>query len=264
MYYALITRLERRIYKGAKQVLVVVSRKVAADLERYYDHNDFTPLIYHGVDRVLFTTEKRVNLRSQARGKLNLLESDFVLLLVGNDWKNKGLPCVLEAATRLAIPELKILVVGNDTTAPYTPALHSAGLANRVQFLPLRRDVEFYYAAADVYVGPSLEDAFAMPPLEAMACGLPVIVSRQAGVSEVITDGSDGFILEDSRDADGLATLICNLYGDAALRDRLGNNASRTALQYTWDRNAEELRGVIDEILDTRHGVERCATPASC
>ena len=49
--------------------------------------------------------------------------------------------------------------------------------------------------AADAYVGPSLEDAFALPPAEAMACGLPVIVSNQAGACEIITDGVDGIVL---------------------------------------------------------------------
>ena len=57
--------------------------------------------------------------------------------------------------------------------------------------LPPRKDVEFYYAAADVYAGPSLQDSYAMPPAEAMACGLPVIVSASAGVSEIVTSGKD-------------------------------------------------------------------------
>jgi len=48
-------------------------------------------------------------------------------------------------------------------------------LEGRVLFLPQRPDVEWYYAAADAYIGPSLEDSFALPPLEAMACGLSVI-----------------------------------------------------------------------------------------
>ena len=67
--------------------------------------------------------------------------------------------------------------------------------SGRVHFLPPRQDVEFYYAAADAYVGPSLEDTFALPPQEAMACGMPVIVSAENGTSEIITDGKDGLIL---------------------------------------------------------------------
>ena len=58
-----------------------------------------------------------------------------------------------------------------------------------MKFVPPRNDIEFYYAAADAYVGPSLEDTFAQPPAEAMACGLPVIVSSANGTSEIVTDG---------------------------------------------------------------------------
>ena len=73
------------------------------------------------------------------------------------------------------------LVVGRDIVDPYRSTLARLHLEDRVAFLPLRLDVEFYYAAADLYVGPSLEDAFGMPPLEAMACGVSSIVSSQVG-----------------------------------------------------------------------------------
>jgi glycosyltransferase involved in cell wall biosynthesis len=118
-----------------------------------------------------------------------------------------------------------------------------------VAILPSVPEIEWHYAAADLYVGPSIEDSFAMPPLEAMACGLPVVVSRQAGVSELITDGVDGLILEDPRDAAGLAKLISRLSTDPVLCQRLGENARKTAGQYTWDRNAEQLRALFDEVL---------------
>lgn len=263
LYYALIKRLERWIYSRENVPLTVISRKVAADIHRFCQRGSNLFLSYYGRDPLRFSLESRAGLRQEARSFLGLAENDFGLLLVGNDLKKKGLHCLLDAVGQLAIPELRILVVGSDTTTPYKAALQRTRLTERVQFLPLRGDVEFYYAAADAYVGPSLEDAFAMPPLEAMACGLPVIVSRQAGVSEVITHRVDGLILEDPRDASHLASLIGDLHGNVALRERLGQSASKTALQYTWDRNTEELRSVIEEVLDARRGVERCATPAS-
>jgi UDP-glucose:(heptosyl)LPS alpha-1,3-glucosyltransferase len=253
--------LERRTYAREDLPLVVVSRKVAADLERYYGRNRHLHLVYHGWDRSRFGCDRRANLRSQARQVLNLRENNFALLLVGNDWKKKGLACLLEAVGRLPISELRVLVVGNDTKAPFLTSIQRAGLKDRVQFLPLRRDVEFYYAAADAYVGPSLEDAFAMPPLEAMACGLPVIVSRQAGVSEIITHGADGLVLEDPKDAGVLASMIRDLFAHDDLRQRLGENASNTALKYTWDRNAEQLRAVMEEILSARNGAPRGVQP---
>jgi UDP-glucose:(heptosyl)LPS alpha-1,3-glucosyltransferase len=113
----------------------------------------------------------------------------------------------------------------------------------------LIREVESYYAAADLYAGPSLEDSFAIPPLEAMACGLPVIVSRQAGVSELLTHGVDGFILEDATDARQLAEFILTIYENPDLRQFLSVNAAATARYYTWQRNAEEMKSFFNECL---------------
>lgn len=58
-------------------------------------------------------------------------------------------------------------------------------------------DVLFFYAAADAYVAPSLEESFGLPIMEAMACGLPVIASVQSGASETIVDGETGYLLRD-------------------------------------------------------------------
>jgi UDP-glucose:(heptosyl)LPS alpha-1,3-glucosyltransferase len=263
LYYSLITMLERRYYTREDIALVVVSKKVGDDLQRFYGRKNQLSLVYHGWDPSRFGYASRVGLRPQARQLLSIAEKAFAVLLIGNDWKNKGLPCLLDAVSRLDAPDICILAVGSDTNAPYASAIRRLGLQSRVRFLPIRPDVEFYYAAADVYVGPSLEDAFAMPPLEAMACGLPVIVSSQAGVSEVITHGVDGLILEDPRDAEALASMIGDLHRDAALRELLGKNAAQTAQRHTWDRNTEQLRAVIEQILSSRHRLKPCPIPAN-
>jgi glycosyltransferase involved in cell wall biosynthesis len=122
--------------------------------------------------------------------------------------------------------------------------------------------VELYYAAADLYVGPSLEDAFALPPFEAMACGVPSIVSSQAGVSEIITEGVDGFILEDPQGSGKLAELIKLICGNEALREKMGEAAARTAAQYTWDGNATQLRTLFEQVLEQRRNPSFSKAPA--
>src|SRR5207247_6480287 len=102
-------------------------------------------------------SENRARLRERARRTLGLSEEDLCLLLVGNDWKTKGLPCVLEALGRLTAHPIRLLVVGRDIVDPYRFAMARLCLDDRVAFLPLRPDIEFYYAAADAYVGPSFE-----------------------------------------------------------------------------------------------------------
>jgi UDP-glucose:(heptosyl)LPS alpha-1,3-glucosyltransferase len=133
-----------------------------------------------------------------------------------------------------------LLVVGRDDRSIFLPLLERLDLQQQVQFHPSTEDIERFYAAADLYAGPSLEDSFAMPPLEAMACGLPVITSVNNGGSQIITEGVDGFVLPDPRDITALSSLVRRLYADPDLRLRVGENAARTARSYTWERNARE------------------------
>lgn len=248
-YYLLVMALKRLVYGRKSTILTVVSRKMARHLTRPGRGESQLPVIVHGIDAQKFSVEVRRKLRPSARRELGLCETDFCLAVVGNDWKNKGLPCLLEALGRLATGPLRLLVVGRDIVEPYSSALARLHLENRVTFLPLRSDVEMYYAAADLYVGPSLEDAFGMPPLEAMACGVPSIVSSQMGVSEIITNGVDGFILDNPQDSARLAELIDLLCSNGPLRQQMGEAAAKTAAQYTWDENARQLDQLFREVL---------------
>ena len=251
--YQLFMLLERHVYIQKDLPLITISRKSRRDLCALYHRNDGVVEMYYGIDSRKFSPEVRARLRRDSRSSLGFLESDFVVLLIGNDWNNKGLRCLLETIQIVDEPRVKVAVAGTDDPAPYQVLLESDGLNSRVAFFPPRPDPEFYYAAADVYAGPSREDAFGLPPLEAMACGLPVIVSRQAGVSEIVKDTEDGFILENPEDARALAALIRRLCENEELRQQMGRRAAETARHYDWRRNAEELSAVFRQILDEKH-----------
>ncbi len=252
LYYALIVALERYVYPRRDISLLAISRKAVEDLACFYSQNQSLPVIYAGLDQRLFSPRRRAERRAQARQSLGLDEEAFALLLIGNDWKKKGLGTILEALADLKPLPLCLLVVGQDDERPYRALLGQWALGERVRFLPPRPDVEFYYAAADAYVGPSLEDAFAQPPAEAMACGLPAIVAKTMGVAEIMTDGKDGFVLDDPRDVAGLRERIRRLYEDRALREKIGENAARTAAAYTWERNAAELYAVFQRAFEQK------------
>jgi glycosyltransferase involved in cell wall biosynthesis len=251
-YYHLLMALERIAYTNPKTLLVPVSKRVAGAVQHWYGRSDVLPAVYNGADLDRFSPEERARLRAPARLALRLDDAVFAILLIGNGWKNKGLPCLLSAVERLADPCLHLLVVGQDDVSPYESLLRRTGLSRAVSFLPIRPDVELYYAAADAYAGPSLEDAFPLPQLEAMACGLPVIVSRRSGVSEIITPGVDGVVLEDSGDAATLASLLRSLRDDAGLRRRVGALAARTARRFSWERNATEMKARFEIALERK------------
>jgi glycosyltransferase involved in cell wall biosynthesis len=247
LYYGFIMFLERRLYTRNDVTLVLIARKTFDELSRIYGRHDGCHIVYTGLDLKRFSPERCATLRALARHEIGLEENAFAIVLVGNDWRNKGVPTILEALALLESPDIHLLIVSREDAAPARAMAHGLGLQQAVHFLPPREDVEFYYAAADAYAGPSLEDTFAIPPAEAMACGLSVIVSRANGCAEIIRDGEDGLILEDSRDAAGLARMIQRIRNDADFRSILGQNAAVTAGNYTWDRNGQELTAILED-----------------
>ena len=249
LYYKLIMFLERRIYRDPGVRLVAVSSLVAAQLKSSFRREDVT-VIPNAVDTFRFTPEARMVRRNASRQSLSYAASDFVLLLIGNDWKKKGLDTLLKALALLTDLPLRALVVGSDEPGFYRPLLDQLALQDRVRFEKPSADVLSFYAAADLYVGPSLEDAFNLPILEAMTCGLPIIASAHAGASEIVRDGETGFILRDPQDHLQLAHLIRRIYADETLRQTMGKAASRHVLTNCgWNENTRKSREFLENAL---------------
>jgi glycosyltransferase involved in cell wall biosynthesis len=144
-------------------------------------------------------------------------------------------------------------VVGKDDPGLYRPTLRQLRLDDRVRFLAPAADVLSFYSAADAYVAPSLEDAFGLPILEAMACGLPVIASVQAGASENVVDGSTGYLLRDPMNHVELAELIRRLAGDGTAAQMLGAAAAQfVQASVSWDRNASATRDFLESSIASR------------
>jgi len=236
-YYALLTYLERRIYVNPKVTLAAVSQRTAALLSNYFHRQDVT-VIPNGVDTAHFSPSARVARRELARARRQCRREDFVLLLIGNDLNTKGLPTVLEALSlQLEIPA-RLIVVGDDPTAASRELAQRLGVLDRCFWEPAVADILDAYAAADLYVSPSREDSFGMPVAEAMACGLPVITSVLAGISSLLHDGVDSFVLRDPHDSKTLGKLVRTLYEHSELRSRMGQAATNVSLGWTWERNA--------------------------
>lgn len=249
LYYKLIMFLERIIYQHPRTRLVAVSGLVASQLKSYFRREDVA-VIPNAVDTSRFTPAARIGQRNSFRQSLSYAEGVFVLLLIGNDWKKKGLNTLLKAVSLLKDLPLRVLVVGSDDASIYGNLLDQLGLRDRVRFEKPSADVLSFYAAADLYAGPSLEDAFNLPILEAMACGLPVIASSNAGASEMIRDGETGFVLRDPKDHLQLANLIQRIFTDQGLRREMGEAASRQVLENcNWEDNASKTRELLEDTL---------------
>lgn len=246
-YYSFLTSMENRIYANARVSLAAVSQRTAALLRRYFQREDVR-VIPNGVDTRQFSPAKRLAFRRELRSQRKFLESDFVLLLIGNDWGTKGFPAILAAMAANRELPLRLLVAGQDPMAPsFLGAAGRLGLGEHCHWQTASADALGLYAVADAYVSPSREDSFGLPVLEAMACGLPVITSVFAGVSQIVTDGVDGFVLSDPRDSTALANLLRRLSQQRDLCQQIGENAARTAQAYTWERHASETWDFLKE-----------------
>lgn len=183
--------------------------------------------------------------KSAARLQLGLPEGRC-LLLVGNDYRKKGLGTLLTVLREL--PEDVVLaVVGNPGQIPvFERQAQAEGVAGRVFFLGSLQDVAPAYRAADCLVHPTLEDTFAMVVLEAMAHGLPVVVSSAAycGISSLLSHGADALLLDNPQDAAHLAATLEQVLGDEALRQQLGAQARAFASRYQWPAIARQQEAV--------------------
>lgn len=251
-YYGILTALERRVYSDRKISLAAVSQRTAALLNKYFHRQDIC-IIPNGVDAAQFSPSARLALRPEARLRRNFQDTEFVLLLIGNDWHTKGLSTILAAmASCLGLP-LHLLVAGEGSLEAFREIAAKLGLLERIHCERPRPDVIDLYAAADAYVSPTREDAFALPPLEAMACGLPVVTSVHNGGSQIITDTVDGFVLRDSHDPVSLAKIIRLLCEQENLRGCIGEAAAKTASGWTWDRNAEAVWQLLKDAAARKH-----------
>ena len=189
--HRLILAIEARaLAPGAFRCALVNSELVRRDLiERYQVDPEKIRLIRNGVDIERFHPRHRENAGRELRERLGLAGEGPVVLFLGSNYGRKGLDLLLEAfpAFLREFPRAKLLVVGADAgISRWKRRARDLGVDPAVTFLGKRNDPEACYAAADLYALPTRYDSFAFTVLEALASGLPVIVSDAAGAAELV------------------------------------------------------------------------------
>jgi UDP-glucose:(heptosyl)LPS alpha-1,3-glucosyltransferase len=231
--------LEARSFRPeASKKIVAVSRRVKEETIRHYGvPAEKIVVIHNGVDGAEFKPSPEA--RGLIRNQLGLADSDYLLLFVGSGFRRKGLPAAIQAVDR--VPSAKLVVAG-EGRAPAHP---------RVLMLGRRTDVAHLYAAADAFIFPTLYDPFPNAVLEAMASGIPVIVSRVAGVSEVIS--GDSIVVENPLDVAELAAAVKTLE-DPAVRKPMGEAARKKALARPLEMVLQENLRLYDEVVAMKRG----------
>ncbi len=223
-----ISKLESWQYHRSKARIVAVSQRVSRDLFRCYQVKSRVDVIHHGVDAQAFRA-------GPCEGSVNsfLFVGDF----------RKGVKTCIRALSRLPTGTLRC--IGSTPPGPYAAFAKALGIADRVEFSGPTRHIASQYRCADALLLPTPYDAFGLVVLEAMASGLPVIVSREAGAAELITHGENGLILDHK---DELPHLMKQLQTDHALSARLAARGRETALAHSWDEVARETMTIYREL----------------
>ena len=167
----------------------------------------------------------------------------FTILYVGTISYRKGVPYLLEACRRLRLANVRVVLVGPAGDFPILK--HPGGF----EYVPgvAFSELTTWYRRASVFVFPSLAEGSARVNLEAMACGVPVITTKEAG--SPVRDGVEGFVVP-ARDVDALADRIRMLHGDPTLRRDMGAAArARIEAQFTWDRYWDSFMALYNQLI---------------
>lgn len=262
--------IERRLVRHA-DLLIAECPQDRADLIRLYGADDARiRTVPCGVDLSEFYPVSR----PAARRALGLSDDEFVILQLGRLVPRKGIDNVIRALAKLP-PELpaRLLVVGGESAESderATPEIarlrgiaRECGVAARVSFTGQRQRERLRdcYAAADVFVSTPWYEPFGITPLEAMACGTPVIGSAVGGIQYSVVDGVTGYLVP-PRDPEALAARLAHLHANPLLAATLGAAGIRRARgMFTWDRIARELADAYRAVLPrpARHACKGAA-----
>lgn len=205
-----------------------------------------------GIDLKRFHPDHREATRRRTREQLGINPSDLVILFVGMNFELKGLKTLIIAIARAKTKangrSIRLVVVGKGNQSRYKKLAATMGIDNDLIFTGVcNTAIENFYAAADFYALLSDFDTFGMTVLEAMASGLPVLVSTMVGAKDLVVDGIQGYIV-DTNNITAVAARIVDLLAEEK-RTAMGCAARQVAEEHGWDTVVGKIQCIYDELL---------------
>jgi len=261
-----VARVEKKGICGEKQPLILpVSGLVRDELVKVYPiPEDRIQVAPPGVSLKRFSAIDRPKCRKEIRQRFDLTETDVVVLFVGMNFEIKRLDLLVRGLaeavhSRSNRCRLKLLVVGRGDADRYRALAQELDISEHVVFAGVTREVETFYAGADIFAMPSAFDTFGLVVLEAMAAGLPVIISDKVGARDLIDSGYNGIVLPSSLTVSDMAAALQQLEHPEK-RFRMGKAAEKTAAYYDWDRVAEQTADLYRRVA---HEKNACGSTAA-
>ncbi|WP_157957018.1 glycosyltransferase family 4 protein [Salinicola salarius] len=207
-------------------------------------------LIPNGVDVVRFSVD--LCSRKRIRQELGILEYEFVIIFVGHEFERKGLRFILEAMPHVC-SGVRLLVVGGggeQEVRRFKSLSEQLGVDERVLFLGVRSDIPGLMNASDAFILPTYYEAWPLVGLEAMACGLPALMTPVAGIPEFLENGINGLFID--RNSKDVASKINLLLSDSDNLARMKTKARDVALGYSWEKISEKYLELAREIQEEK------------
>ena len=199
--------------------------------------------------------DQREHDRWQIRREYQLADEDVVLLCVAHNFRLKGVARVIEALGCLkgdpCFERLRLIIAGRDNPAGCGRLAERLQVTERIKFAGPTQRIDAFYHAADVLVHPTYYDPCSRVVLEALSAGLPVISTRYNGASELITDGRQGYVLEEPDQVEALADRLRRLTDDDHRR-ACGEQVAAVTEHISMRAHAAEVRKLYGRILRDR------------
>jgi Glycosyltransferase len=210
--------------------------------------------VYLGVDPHFRVIHQ--NQLTETREKYHLPER--FILYVGSEQPRKNFQSVIRAFQSLKntynLEGIKLVKVGRpqigeDDRKAIFDLIGELGLAKDVFFMDYvpEEDLPSMYNLADLFVYPSLYEGFGLPPLEAMACGTPVVTSNTSSLPEVVGDAG---IMVDPLDVDALADSMHQVLTDDVLHEKLRNMGIARAREFSWEKTAQKTWQIYEQVME--------------
>ncbi|HEU5312224.1 MAG TPA: glycosyltransferase family 4 protein [Candidatus Udaeobacter sp.] len=246
-----LLRLEQSLFSdGNTRRVIAASQMVKDEIVNLYRYPaDKIDIVRNGVPLEKFRFHPE--LREKSREELNLKPDQTALLFAGSGWERKGLLFAIEAAALCKDRKMRLIVAGRGNARLYKTKRLRFWREETVQFLGEVADMLRVYAAADIFILPTIYDPFSNACLEALACGLPVITTRSNGFSEIIENGAHGSIVDHAGDLLALRGAI-RFWSDPSRRVAARSTNSQLAAQFDILQNINETLAVLRSVAKRR------------
>ncbi|MEW6328447.1 MAG: glycosyltransferase family 4 protein [Thermodesulfobacteriota bacterium] len=240
--------------KSCRKFLAVSDIAKEKFLQEYQNINpDKVRVIHPGVDIQRFQGLDRQRCRQEIRRQFGIGLSDKVILFVSMNFDIKGLDKVMMGMAKFKLRHpsegFKLLVVGKGDDKKYGRLAQNLGIKDHVIFTGIvqKEDLDRIYLASDIFSMLSKFDTFGMSVLEAMAASLPVIISEKVGAKDLVKEGINGFVIEDTSDSNEISDKIKCLF-NADKRTSMAKEAYNTAQNNSWEVATEKIISTYEEL----------------